>query len=152
MRAWTPWKNLASCGRTMTFEFGQISNQGDVMCNFNYLCLAAVVAAILVCSGCSAGETRELHFKSPEAGMRFTAGLSLQVWADIIPRDDEHPGWPQAECRWDNELIGGRVNANPKAFDYFPFTIPAAKVTPGIHKLKLNGFGVAGPTVPPEET
>jgi len=40
--------------------------------------------------------------------MRFTAGLTIQVWADIIPRDDEHPGWPQAECRWDEQQVQQR--------------------------------------------
>src|SRR4051812_17740132 len=72
----------------------------------------------------SAGETRELHFKSPAPGMRFTAGLPIQVWADIIPRDDDHPGWPQCECRWDDQQIGERVYGNKKAYNYFPFTVP----------------------------
>ena len=98
-----------------------------------------------------AAENRELHFKSPAAGMRFTAGVTIQVWADIIPRDDDHPGWPQAECRWDGQMVQSRVNGNNKAYDYFPFTVPAALVTPGTHTLKLNGFGREGTTKPPEQ-
>src|SRR6185437_16193872 len=43
-----------------------------------------------------------------------------------------------------------RVNGNTKAFDYFPFLVPAALVTPGVHALKLNGFGREGLTQPPE--
>ncbi len=84
--------------------------------------------------------------------MRFTAGLSVQVWADIIPRDDDHPGWPQAECRWDDQMVGERVKANRKAYDYFPFTVPAERVTPGTHTLKLSGFGVGGTTKPAEQS
>ncbi len=100
----------------------------------------------------SAAETRELHFKSPGPGMHFTAGLTVQVWADIIPRDDDHPGWPQAECRWDDLMVESRVSGNNKAYDYFPFTVPAAMVTPGIHTLKLNGFGRLGATNPPQRS
>ncbi len=99
----------------------------------------------------AAAETRELHFKSPAPGMRFTAGLPLQVWADIIPRDDDHPGWPQAECRWDDQPVGSRVYGNNQAYDYFPFTVPGALVTPGRHTLTLSGFGRGGPTRPPQQ-
>src|SRR5262245_38947566 len=99
-----------------------------------------------------AGETRELHFKSPGTGMHFTAGCTIQVWADVIPRDDDHPGWPAAECRWDDKQVGERVNGSRKAYDYFPFTVPAELVTAGVHTLKLNGFGRQGPTVPPEQS
>jgi hypothetical protein len=113
------------------------------------LVLTAALTAIVAARG-SAGETRELHFKSPGPGMRFTAGLTVQVWADIIPRDDDHPGWPQAECRWDDRMVGSRVKGNNKAFDYFPFTVPAAMVTRGVHTLKLSGFGRAGATKPAE--
>src|SRR5882724_11792782 len=115
------------------------------------LFLCAVFAS-LVASRLAAGETRELHFKSPAPGMRFTAGLSVQVWADIIPRDDDHPGWPAAECRWDDQMIGDRVKGSKKAYDYFPFTVPATMVTPGMHTLKLNGFGREGTTKPPEDS
>ena len=114
-----------------------------------------VLTAVLTALGAgtlSAGETRELHFKSPGPGMRFTAGMTVQVWADIIPRDDDHPGWPQAECRWDDRMVGSRVNGNNKAYDYFPFTVPAALVTPGVHTLKLNGSGRLGATNPAERS
>jgi hypothetical protein len=99
-----------------------------------------------------ATETRELHFKSPAPGMRFTAGLPIRVWADIIPRDDDHPGWPQAECYWDGRMVGNRVRGNKRAYDYFPFTVPAALVTPGVHDLKLKGFGFAGAINPAERS
>ena len=111
-----------------------------------------VVWAALGAGMVSAAETRELHFKSPGPGMYFTAGLTVQVWADIIPRDDDHPGWPQAECRWDDLMVESRVSGNNKAYDYFPFTVPAAMVTPGIHTLKLNGFGRLGATNPPQRS
>jgi hypothetical protein len=114
----------------------------------NYVLL--LIALILSTLPTPAAENRELHFKSPAPGMRFTAGLTVQVWADIIPRDDDHPGWPAAECRWDDQMIGERVKGNNKAYDYFPFTIPAANVTVGVHTLKLNGFGRRGATNPPE--
>jgi hypothetical protein len=110
-----------------------------------------VLTALLTALGAavvSAGETRELHFKSPGPGMCFTAGLTVQVWADIIPRDDDHPGWPQAECYWDDRPVGSRVFGNNKAYDYFPFTVHAAMVTPGVHDLKLKGFGRLGATNP----
>jgi hypothetical protein len=107
---------------------------------------------MLVCAVVSGGETRELHFKSPAPGMRFTAGLPLRVWADIIPRDDDHPGWPQCECHWDNQQVGVRLNGNKKAFDFFPFIVPAAQVTAGVHALKLSGFGRLGETRPPERS
>lgn len=84
--------------------------------------------------------------------MRFTEGLTIQVWADIIPRDDDHPGWPQAECRWDDQMVDRRVYGNNRAFDYFPFTVPAASVTPGLHRLTLNGFGRGGATKPPVQS
>ena len=86
-------------------------------------------------------ENRELHFKSPVAGMRFTAGVGLQVWADIIPRDDDHPGWPAAECYWDDQQIGERVKGNNKAYDYFPFTVPGDVVTghiDGIGDIRMS--------------
>ena len=111
---------------------------------------------IVVCAfaaGCVySGETRELHFKSPASGMHFTEGLPLRVWADIVPRDDDHAGWPQCECRWDDQMVGVRVNGNKKGYDYFPFVVPAAQVTAGTHALKLSGFGVQGPTRPAEQT
>src|SRR4051794_30635563 len=107
--------------------------------------LVVCVLILLLCASRSVGaEMRELHFKSPAPGMRFTAGLSIQVWADIIPRDDGHPGWPQAECHWDDQIVQQRVNGNNKAFDYFPFTVPASMVTPGTHTLRLSGFGREG--------
>jgi len=115
--------------------------------------MSRIIVLLLALGAASAlgGESRELHFKSPAPGMRFTAGLPVQVWADIIPRDDDHPGWPQCECRWDEQLVGERVNGNKKAYDYFPFTVPAERVTAGTHALKLNGFGVQGPTRPAEQ-
>src|SRR5436309_2404808 len=108
------------------------------------LTIAATVAAT--------AETRELHFKSPAEGMRFTEGLPVQVWADVIPRDDDHPGWPAAECRWDGQPVGERVLGNKRAYDYFPFTVPAKLVTAGRHTLTLAGFGREGPTIPPERS
>ena len=110
------------------------------------------VAAVLGAGAVSAAEARELHFKSPAPAMHFTAGLTVQVWADIIPRDDDHPGWPQAECRWDDQMVGGRVSGNNRAYDYFPFTVPAALVTPGVHTLKLKGLGRLGATNPAERS
>ncbi len=110
-----------------------------------------ILSILFVVTTLTAGENRELHFKSPAPGMNFTAGLTIQVWGDIIPRDDGHPGWPQCECRWDDQMVESRVNGNNKAYDYFPFTVPAALVTPGIHTLKLNGFGREGTTKPPEQ-
>jgi hypothetical protein len=115
------------------------------------LVLAVALAAMSTIAA-SAAETRELHFKSPAPGMSFTAGLPIQVWADIIPRDDDHPGWPQAECYWDGQQVGDRVLGNKKAYDYFPFTVPAAMVTPGVHQLKLKGFGRGGATNPAERS
>lgn len=97
-------------------------------------------------------ENRELHFKSPAPGMRFTAGVGVQVWADIIPRDDGHPGWPAAECYWDDQQVGERVKGNNKAYDYFPFTVPGEKVTEGIHALTLKGYGLGGRSKPPEDS
>ena len=113
------------------------------------LALAAALTA-LAARMLSAAETRELHFKSPAAGMRFTAGLPVQVWADVVPRDDDHPGWPQAECYWDERMVGSRVCGNNKAYNYFPFTVPGTMVTPGVHALKLKGFGRLGRTRPAE--
>src|SRR5476651_880712 len=115
--------------------------------------LARSVMVIALAAGTvAAGENRELHFKSPGPGMHVTAGLTVQVWADIIPRDDDHPGWPQAECHWDDQMVGARVQGNTKAFDYFPFTVPATMVTPGVHALTLNGFGRDGTTKPPKDS
>ncbi len=114
--------------------------------------ILCILLGSLAAATASAAETRELHFKSPAPGMRFTAGLPIQVWADIIPRDDAHPGWPAAECCWDDQAVGERVKGNNKAYDYFPFTIPAALVTPGPHNLKLKGFGLQGSTRPPDQS
>src|SRR5690242_1318670 len=105
-------------------------------------------AAIFVASAThitAAAETRELLFKSPAEDMRFTEGLPIQVWADVIPRDDDHLGWPQAECRWDGQPVGERVLGNKRAYDYFPFTVPAGLVKAGRHTLTLAGFGREGP-------
>jgi hypothetical protein len=111
----------------------------------------AAILAVIAVGELFAGETRELHFKSPAPGMRFTAGLPIRVWADIIPRDDEHPGWPQAECRWDDHVVGNRVCGNNKAYDYFPFVVPGAMVSAGTHTLRLKGFGRLGATRPAEQ-
>ncbi len=102
-----------------------------------WLVLATILVAISA-GRASTAETRELHVKSPAPGMRFTAGLTIQVWADVIPRDDDHPSWPRAECFWDDQMVGSRVNGNNKAYDYFLSTVPAANVTPGVHNLKLT--------------
>ena len=43
----------------------------------------------------------EVYFKSPGPGMRFTAGLPVVVWSDVLPRD-EQAGFPRVECYWDD--------------------------------------------------
>lgn len=114
------------------------------------LWLSGLISLLPLCA--VAAENRELHFKSPAPGMRFTAGVSVQVWADIIPRDDDHPGWPAAECYWDDQQVGERVKGNKKAYDYFPFTVAGEKVTAGLHTLALKGFGRGGETRPPVDS
>jgi len=51
--------------------------------------------------------------------MHFTAGLTVQVWGDLIPRDDA-VGWPAVECHWDDQMIGKRVGGNPKGLTTTP--------------------------------
>ena len=44
------------------------------------------------------------------------------------------------------------MKGNNKAYDYFPFTVPGEKVTAGVHTLTLKGYGLVGPTKPPEDS
>src|SRR5579872_3604123 len=100
--------------------------------------LLVLVAVFTVVRGGMAAAA-QLRVNSPAPGMHFTAGLPLQVWGDLRPRDDKQ-GWPQVECYWDDQIVDKRVTGNLKGFDYFPFTVPADRATPGVHKLRLNGF------------
>ena len=78
----------------------------------------------------------EVYFKSPGPGMRFTAGLPIIVWADVLPRD-EQAGFPIVEGYWDAQLVATAINV-VGAYNYFPFTMPGTLATPGVHPLKLR--------------
>jgi hypothetical protein len=104
--------------------------------------------SVLACCGFLAAlavtplAAEEVYFKSPGPGMRFTAGLPVVVWADVLPRD-EQAGFPHVECYWDEVLAATATNV-VGAYDYFPLTVPAAMATPGEHVLKLRAFFRSG--------
>jgi hypothetical protein len=103
----------------------------SALAGFGFLALAALSLA-----------AEEVHFKSPGPGMRFTAGLPVVVWADVLPRD-EQAGFPIVECYW-NEVLAATATNVVGAYNYFPLTVPPALVTPGVHVLKLRAFFRSG--------
>jgi hypothetical protein len=96
--------------------------------------LALITALTAACASPIAAE--EIHFKSPGPGMRFTAGLPIIVWADVLPRD-EQAGFPVVEGFWDEQPFANAVNV-VGAYNYFPLTIPGTLSTPGAHALRLR--------------
>ena len=97
-------------------------------------CLALVLALGAACASPLGAE--EIYFKSPGPGMRFTAGLPIIVWGDVLPRD-EQAGFPIVEGFWDGQPFATAVNV-VGAYDYFPLTVPGALSTPGTHTLRLK--------------
>ncbi len=93
----------------------------------------------------SPGVADEIYFKSPGPGMRFTEGVPLRVYADVLDSVGWwEPGWPKVECFWDGGQVGPRLEGNAAGVNYFEFTVPAPSVTPGSHNLRIKGYFMSG--------
>jgi hypothetical protein len=95
-----------------------------------------VLALTIVATMGETATAESLFFKSPGPGMHFTAGLPIQAYADVLPRD-EAAGFPQVQCYWDGQLASSAANIST-GYNYFPLAVAGNLVVPGVHELKLH--------------